>query len=65
MATADSSRAHRVAGRLRAGTVSINYVDAFSAQTPFGGFKASGFGRDLGLHSLDKYTGLKTTWVAL
>ncbi len=63
--TKDLSRAHRVAAALRAGTVSVNTVDALSAQTPFGGFKQSGFGRDLSLHALDKYTGLKTTWIAL
>jgi len=63
--TKDLSRAHRVAAALRAGTVSVNTVDALSAQTPFGGFKQSGFGRDLSLHALDKYTGLKTTWLAL
>ncbi|SER48817.1 gamma-glutamyl-gamma-aminobutyraldehyde dehydrogenase [Faunimonas pinastri] len=57
------SRAHRVADRLHVGTVSVNTVDALSAQTPFGGFKQSGFGRDLSLHSFDKYTGLKTTWI--
>jgi gamma-glutamyl-gamma-aminobutyraldehyde dehydrogenase len=63
--TKDLSRAHGVAAALRAGTVSVNTVDALSAQTPFGGFKQSGFGRDLSLHALDKYTGLKTTWLAL
>jgi 4-(gamma-glutamylamino)butanal dehydrogenase len=62
--TGKLSRAHRVASRLRAGTVSVNTVDALSAQTPFGGFRQSGFGRDLSLHALDKYTGLKTTWIA-
>jgi 4-(gamma-glutamylamino)butanal dehydrogenase len=56
-------RAHTVAAALRAGTVSVNTVDALSAQTPFGGFKQSGFGRDLSLHALEKYTGLKTTWI--
>jgi len=63
--TRDLSRAHRVSAALRAGTVSVNTVDALSAQTPFGGFKQSGFGRDLSLHALDKYTGLKTTWIQL
>ncbi|MFB7718311.1 aldehyde dehydrogenase [Nocardia sp. NPDC056100] len=58
-------RAHRVSSALRAGTVSVNTVDALSAQTPFGGFKQSGFGRDLSLHALDKYTGLKTTWFTI
>ncbi len=57
------SRAHRVASRLRAGTVSVNTVDALDVTTPFGGFGESGFGRDLSLHALDKFTGLKTTWV--
>jgi 4-(gamma-glutamylamino)butanal dehydrogenase len=57
------SRAHRVAAQLRAGTVSVNTVDALSMQTPFGGFRQSGFGRDLSLHALDKFTGLKTTWI--
>ena len=63
--TNDLRRAHRVSAALRAGTVSVNTVDALSAQTPFGGFKQSGFGRDLSLHALDKYTGLKTTWFKL
>lgn len=57
------SRAHRIAERLHAGTVSVNTVDALSPMTPFGGFKQSGFGRDLSLHALDKYTALKTTWI--
>lgn len=60
--TADLGRAHRVAGRLRAGTVSVNTVDALDPAVPFGGYKQSGFGRDLSLHALDKYTQLKTTW---
>ncbi len=38
--------------------------DVLSTATPFGGFKQSGFGRDLSLHSFDKYTGLKTVWTA-
>ncbi|MEM1372780.1 MAG: aldehyde dehydrogenase [Pseudomonadota bacterium] len=61
--TDNLSRAIRVADKLHAGTVSVNTVDALSAQTPFGGMKQSGFGRDLSLHSLDKYTALKTTWI--
>jgi gamma-glutamyl-gamma-aminobutyraldehyde dehydrogenase len=61
--TDNLSRALRVSDALFAGTVSVNTVDALSAQTPFGGMKQSGFGRDLSLHSLDKYTALKTTWI--
>jgi gamma-glutamyl-gamma-aminobutyraldehyde dehydrogenase len=38
-------------------------VDALSPMTPFGGFKQSGYGRDLSLHAIDKYTALKTTWI--
>ncbi|MDO9377381.1 MAG: aldehyde dehydrogenase [Nocardioidaceae bacterium] len=56
-------RAHGVARRLRAGTVSVNCVDALDVSTPFGGFGQSGYGRDLSLHALDKFTGLKTTWI--
>jgi gamma-glutamyl-gamma-aminobutyraldehyde dehydrogenase len=61
--TDNLSRACRVSERLMAGTVSVNTVDALSAMTPFGGMKQSGFGRDLSLHSLEKYTALKTTWI--
>ena len=61
--TADLSRAHRVARRLRVGTVSVNTMNALTPQTPFGGFKQSGVGRDLSLHAVDKYTALKTTWI--
>ena len=61
--TDDLSRALRVSKKLNAGTVSVNTVDALSAVTPFGGVKQSGFGRDLSLHSFDKYTSLKTTWI--
>lgn len=61
--TDNLSRALRVSDRLLAGTVSVNTVDALSAMTPFGGMKQSGFGRDLSLHSFEKYTALKTTWI--
>ncbi|MFJ1336834.1 aldehyde dehydrogenase [Pseudomonas caricapapayae] len=63
--TDDLNRAHRVARRLNAGTVSVNTVDALDVSVPFGGGKQSGFGRDLSLHSFDKYTQLKTTWIQL
>ncbi|SDH16218.1 gamma-glutamyl-gamma-aminobutyraldehyde dehydrogenase [Pseudomonas flavescens] len=61
----DLNRAHRVARRLKVGTVSVNTVDALDVSVPFGGGKQSGFGRDLSLHSFDKYTHLKTTWFQL
>ncbi|MFL6287641.1 MAG: aldehyde dehydrogenase [Actinomycetes bacterium] len=62
--TSNLSRALRVAEQLKVGTVSVNTVDALSPMTPFGGFKQSGVGRDLSLHSFDKYTALKTTWIS-
>ena len=61
--TRDMARALGMAERLHVGTVSINTVDALSAMTPFGGMKQSGYGRDLSLHSFDKYSALKTVWI--
>ncbi len=61
--TKDISRALTVSDKLHVGTVSVNTVDALSAMTPFGGMKQSGFGRDLSIHSFDKYCALKTVWV--
>ena len=61
--TSNLARAHRVSDALHAGTVSVNTVDALGMNIPFGGFKQSGFGRDLSLHAFEKFTGLKTTWI--
>jgi acyl-CoA reductase-like NAD-dependent aldehyde dehydrogenase len=63
--TRDLSTAHRVARKLRAGTVWVNTFDASEVVTPFGGFKESGSGRDRSLHALDACTALKTTWINL
>ena len=63
--TRDVATAHRVARRLRAGTVWVNTFDASDVITPFGGFKDSGSGRDKSLHAIDAYTALKTTWLDL
>lgn len=63
--TRDLSRAHKIARKLRAGTVWVNCYDHGDATVPFGGFKQSGNGRDKSLHALDKYTELKTTWIEL
>ncbi|MGE0742169.1 MAG: aldehyde dehydrogenase [Hyphomonadaceae bacterium] len=57
--TANISRAHRVARKLRTGLVWINGWDACDITVPFGGAKQSGFGRDRSLHALEKYTELK------
>ena len=62
--TSDLNRAMRMSEQLHAGTVSINTVDALSPGTPFGGFGASGFGSDLSVHAIEKFTGWKTTWIA-
>lgn len=64
--TRDIGKAHRVAGELEAGTVWINTYNQYDAASPFGGYRSSGFGRDLGLQSaLDKYTQTKSIWVPL
>ena len=63
--TSNLKRAHSLAKRIKAGTISVNTVDALDPMTPFGGFKQSGFGRDLSLHALDKFSQLKTTWINL
>jgi acyl-CoA reductase-like NAD-dependent aldehyde dehydrogenase len=63
--TNNVSKAHNFARKLRAGTVWINTFDALDVITPFGGFGASGTGRDKSLHALDAYSALKTTWVDL
>lgn len=63
--TRDISRAHSIAHRLRAGTVWVNCYDVFDAAAPFGGFKASGLGRELGEKALDNYLEYKTVTVAL
>jgi gamma-glutamyl-gamma-aminobutyraldehyde dehydrogenase len=60
--TENFRRAHRVGTLLRAGTVSVNRVDALEPTTPFGGVGQSGYGRDMSAHALDKFTSLKTTW---
>src|SRR5213594_940984 len=63
--TKDVQKAHRVARAVRAGTVWINSYNSYDSGAPFGGFKASGFGRDLGREALDGYLETKTVWVAL
>jgi acyl-CoA reductase-like NAD-dependent aldehyde dehydrogenase len=63
--TRDVNRAHRLSRRVRAGVVWVNTFDAADITVPFGGFKQSGFGRDKGLHALDSYSQLKTTWFDL
>jgi aldehyde dehydrogenase (NAD+) len=63
--TRDISKAHALAAKLRAGTVWINCYDVFDAAAPFGGYKMSGFGRELGEEGLKAYLEHKTVTVAM
>ncbi|HYN16932.1 MAG TPA: aldehyde dehydrogenase family protein, partial [Actinomycetes bacterium] len=62
--TRDLSRALRVARALDTGTLSVNSNTSVRVATPFGGFKQSGVGRELGPHALDHYTELKNVFIA-
>jgi acyl-CoA reductase-like NAD-dependent aldehyde dehydrogenase len=61
--TRDLSRAHRVAAALKSGTVWVNTYGMFDPAVPYGGYKMSGYGRELGEASLDAYTQTKSVWV--
>lgn len=63
--TRDIAKGHRVADAIRAGTVWVNTYNFYDAAAPFGGFKSSGFGRELGGHGLDAFLENKTVWVNL
>ena len=63
--TSDVKKAHYVASRLKAGTVWINTYNLYDPASPFGGYKESGYGRDLGRHALEGYTQVKSVWVNL
>jgi aldehyde dehydrogenase (NAD+) len=63
--TKDIKRAHALSRRLKAGTVWINTYGLMDAALPFGGYKQSGFGRDLGAQALESYTEVKTVWLGL
>jgi aldehyde dehydrogenase (NAD+) len=63
--TRDVKKAHRAARALQAGTVWINAYNLYDAASPYGGTKASGFGRESGMGSLEFYTQTKSVWVDL
>ena len=63
--TRDVSKAHRIAAELKAGTVWVNCFDVFDTAAPFGGYKQSGLGRELGEYALANYTEVKTVTMAL
>ena len=63
--TKDIKKAHIVAKKLKAGTVWINTYHTYDMGSPFGGYKMSGFGRDLGMQAMDLYTQVKSVFVDL
>jgi aldehyde dehydrogenase (NAD+) len=63
--TRDLKKAHYVARRLQAGTVWINTYNVYDTAAGFGGYKQSGFGREMSVHALEHYTQVKTVWVDL
>jgi aldehyde dehydrogenase (NAD+) len=63
--TKDVKKAHYVARRLQAGTVWVNTYNVYDTAAGFGGYKQSGFGREMGVHAIEHYTQVKTVWVDL
>jgi acyl-CoA reductase-like NAD-dependent aldehyde dehydrogenase len=63
--TKDIKKAHYAARKLQAGTVWINTYNVYDTATPFGGYKQSGFGREMSVHALEHYTQIKSVWVDL
>jgi aldehyde dehydrogenase (NAD+) len=63
--TRDIKKAHYVARKLQAGTVWINTYNVYDTASPFGGYKQSGFGREMSAHALEHYTQVKSVWVDL
>ena len=63
--TRDLNKAHRTAHRLRAGTVWINCYSVFDAAMPFGGYKESGWGREMGHNALENYLETKSVVIQL
>lgn len=63
--TSDLSRAHRVAAKLDSGMVFVNRYGCYDFASPFGGFKQSGWGKEMAIHSLDAYTKTKSVWIKL
>lgn len=63
--TNDIKKAHHLASKIKAGTIWINTYNAFDVASPFGGYKQSGFGRELSMHALELYTQIKSVWVDL
>jgi aldehyde dehydrogenase (NAD+) len=63
--TENVKNAHYVANRIKAGTVWVNCYNVFDAASPFGGYKQSGFGREMGSYALNNYSEVKSVWINL
>ncbi|WP_374719004.1 aldehyde dehydrogenase family protein [Parageobacillus toebii] len=61
--TQDLKKAHLIAHKLQAGTVWVNCYNVFDAASPFGGYKQSGIGREMGSYALENYTEVKSVWI--
>jgi len=63
--TSDIKKAHKLASQIKAGTIWVNCFNVLNPAMPFGGYKMSGYGRELGKHSIELYTNIKSVWVNL
>ena len=63
--TNDVKKVHKMVAALKAGVVWVNTYNQFDAAAPFGGYKQSGYGREMGHAALDTYTQTKTAWINL
>jgi len=63
--TSDVKKAHKFAARIKAGTIWVNCYNVFDPAVPFGGYKMSGYGRELGKHSIELYSNIKSVWMNL
>ncbi|MBX9670242.1 MAG: aldehyde dehydrogenase family protein [Candidatus Obscuribacterales bacterium] len=61
--TKDVKKAHKFASHIKAGTIWVNCYNVFDPAVPFGGYKMSGYGRELGKHSIELYSNIKSVWV--
>ncbi|WP_269410011.1 aldehyde dehydrogenase family protein [Lentibacillus daqui] len=63
--TENLKNAHKISNKLKAGTVWVNCYNLTNAAVPFGGYKESGFGREMGSYALENYTEVKSVWIGL
>lgn len=65
MWTENNKSAHYLAGRIKSGSVWVNCYNLTNPAIPFGGYKKSGFGREMGSYALENYTEVKSVWMDL